>query len=47
MFAWIMDRSVNALSPVFGLPMVGRGSLAVQRSIEFRQDGFRLLNIFF
>ena len=33
MFAWIMNRPVNFFGPVFGLPMVGLGSLAVQRSI--------------
>ncbi len=33
MFAWIMNRPVNFFGLVFGLPMVGLGSLAVQRSI--------------
>ena len=34
MFAWIMNRPINFFGPVFGLPMVGLGSLAVQRSIN-------------
>lgn len=34
MFVWIMSRPANLFSPVFGLPMVGLGSFAMQRSIN-------------
>lgn len=33
MFAWIVNRLSDVLGLVFGLPWVGLGSFAVQRSI--------------
>ena len=35
MFAWIMNQPINLFGPFFGLPMVGLGSFAEQRSIGF------------
>ena len=43
MFAWIMNRPVNFFGPVFGLPMVGLGSLAVQRSIGIGNWGLSIV----
>ena len=34
MFTWIMNRRATVLGPDTGLPLVGLGSLAVQRSIR-------------